>query len=114
MIKGLEDFIEARDKSGNYNASIEDLYKANLLSEDQAKQAKLALNYIYSTLPQTAISLLKMKSDGTTQGAKSMIDTLVYSKLSDNVSLTGLNLEDGPSKTNPDKTGVKRSFLLDV
>ncbi len=93
MISGLQDFIKAKDKSGNYNATVEDLYKAGLLTEDQTYQAKLALNYIYNTLSPTAITLLKMKSDGTAKGAQSLIDSLVYSKLSNKTALTGLDLE---------------------
>lgn len=108
MIKGLEDFIAAKDKSGNYNASVEDLYKANLLNKDQLTQAKYALNYIYNTLPSNAISLLKMKSNGTTQGAKAMVDSLVYSKLSNTLELSGLSLE---SKQTKDTTNMSNPYL---
>ena len=111
MIQGLESFIEARDKSGNYNATIEDLYKAGILNADQASQAKLALNYIYNSLPQTAVSLLKMKSDGTVSGAKAMIDTLVYSKISTKTELNSLSLEAGPSDKTKDDSNKSNPYL---
>jgi hypothetical protein len=41
----------------------------------------MAMAYIYSTLPSTAKSLLKMKSNGDDTGAKALIGLLVNSKL---------------------------------
>ena len=81
LIQGLQDYTQALQKSGRYDASVQDLYEVKLLTETQADQAKLALQYIYSTLPNTAKALLKMKSNGKDSGAEALIGTLVTSKL---------------------------------
>lgn len=125
MIRSLQDFVSAREKSGNYDATVEDLYKANLLTENQAAQAKQALTYIYNTLPQTAVSMLKMKSNGTTQGAQQLIDALVTSKMSNRFEMTSLDLKKGPTSTkdnsdqsNPylqlirEEGGERRNFVI--
>ena len=102
LIQGLQDFVKARSVSDKYDATVEDLYVANLLTEDQAKQAKQALLYIYNMMPNNAMTLLKMKSNGTVEGAKLLIDTLVESKLGNTTKLNQLSLKGGPtsSKTN--------------
>jgi hypothetical protein len=82
LLRGLQEYIKAKEKSGNHRASVDDLYKGNLLSESSAKQAKRALRFIESSLPVTAITLLKMKSDGTAYGAAQLIEDFVTSKLS--------------------------------
>lgn len=81
LMQGLQDYTQALQKSGRYDASVQDLYEVKLLTESQADQAKLALQYIYSTLPNTAKALLKMKSNGKDSGAEALIGTLVTSKL---------------------------------
>lgn len=81
LMQGLQDYTQALQKSGRYDASVQDLYEVKLLTETQADQAKLALQYIYSTLPNTAKALLKMKSNGKDSGAEALIGTLVTSKL---------------------------------
>jgi hypothetical protein len=53
-------------------------------------------------MPNNAMTLLKMKSNGTVEGAKLLIDTLVESKLGNTTKLNQLSLKGGPtsSKTN--------------
>lgn len=114
MIQGLQDYVKAKEKTGKFNASVEDLYKAHLLTENQATQAKWALSYIYRMLPQDAISLLKMKSDGTADGAKYLIDSLVTSKMSNKIDLTSLSLEDGPSSTSDSDSDSKSNPYLQL
>lgn len=97
LIRGLQDFIAAKEKTGNYDATVNDLYSGKIITESQAKQAMAALNYIYQKLPSSAITLLKMKSNGTAEGAKAMIDSLVTSRLSSKMELSGLKLEAGPT-----------------
>lgn len=103
LIQGLEDYTQALQKSGKYNASVQDLYEVKLLTETQADQAELALQYIYSVLPSTAKSLLKMKSNGNDSGAKMLVGTLIASKLKYKNEFTP-NLVGGPSAKSSGKT----------
>ena len=74
---------EVGDDSINQNMSVADYYQAGYLTEDQAQQAQLALNYIWSALPANAKSLLQVKG-GSTEGAEAIVKSLVYSKTSTN------------------------------
>lgn len=118
LIKGLEDLQKAKSSSGNYNATTQDLYELNELNETEANNALLALNYIYNSLPQSAIALLKMKSDGTSKGVQKMIESLVFSKVDTKVEQL-LELKGGPTKTSQSKSekgegDYKDSFLLQL
>ena len=85
ILKGITDYQEALKKSGTYNASVQDLYKAKLLTESQASQVNAAMLYLYQTLPESYRSLLKMKSDGTKKGAQTLIGTLITANLDEKV-----------------------------
>lgn len=104
LLQGLQDYQNALQKSGRYDASIQDLYEVKLLTESQADQAKLALQYIYNTLPTTAKTLLKMKSNGKDSGAEALIGTLITSKLKYKTDFDP-NLVGGPSAKKSGKTG---------
>lgn len=123
LIQGLNDFIKAAQETGQYDASIEDLYKAQIINKTQAQQAQQAIAYIYKTLPQNAKSLLKTRTGGgTDKEALNLISTLVLSKTSEDRSFT-VDLEGGPTK-NPmskdanagskDDTELKTSLPLQV
>lgn len=82
LIDGLQEFMNAQQQSGNYNATVDNLYKGNFLTKNQAMQAQAALNYIYTTLPANAKTLLKTKTqNGTDAEAVQLIQTLINSKL---------------------------------
>ena len=89
LMRNLNRYIKASDSIGSLR--VEDIKDSKLLTEDQLEQAQLALNYIRRALPQTAISLLKMKTDGTSEGANAMLLSLVHSKLSSNTTLEMLD-----------------------
>lgn len=72
---------EINDDSITDNMSVADYYHAGYLTEDQATQAQLALNYIWSALPANAKSLLQVKG-GSTDGAKALMQSLVFAKTS--------------------------------
>lgn len=125
LIQGIDEFIKAKSKTHDRNATLEDLYKAKLIEESQARQAEYAFAYVYHTLPADAIALLKMKSDGTDQGAITLIQSLIFSKLTNNVEMSGLSLESGPSdanseigKSNPylelirEQGGIRKQFSI--
>lgn len=72
---------EIGDSSIASNMSIADYYHSGYLTEDQAQQAQLALNYIWNALPTNAKTLLQVKG-GSHTGAQSLIQSLVFSKTS--------------------------------
>ena len=123
LIQGLNDFIKAAQETGQYDASIEDLYKAQIINKTQAQQAQQAIAYIYKTLPQNAKSLLKTRTQGgTDKEALNLISTLVLSKTSEDRSFT-VDLEGGPTKKSmskdanagsKDDTDLKTSLPLQV
>lgn len=123
LIQGLNDFIKAAQETGQYDASIEDLYKAQIINKTQAQQAQQAIAYIYKTLPQNAKSLLKTRTEGgTDKEALNLISTLVLSKTSEDRSFT-IDLEGGPTKKSmskdanagsKDDTELKTSLPLQV
>lgn len=83
--KGVEYLRKAMSELGDdslaNNMSIEDFYQAGFLTEDQASQAKYALQYIWNALPNNAKSLLQVKG-GSERGAEALIQSLVYAKTS--------------------------------
>ncbi len=124
LIQGLNDFIKAAQETGQYDASIEDLYKAQIINKTQAQQAQQAIAYIYKTLPQNAKSLLKTRTEGgTDKEALNLISTLVLSKTSEDRSSFIVGLEGGPTKKSmskdanagsKDDTELKTSLPLQV
>lgn len=121
LIKGLRDFQEAVARSGGkFDGTINDLYKGKYLTKTQAEQAKKAIQYIYQTMPVNAKTLLKVKSDGSDNGALKLIETLVSSKI-DTQSQFDIELEGGPtadkagkSKSGKDSTDLKTSLPLNI
>lgn len=121
LIKGLQDFQQAVQRSGGkFDGTINDLYKYKYLTKTQAEQAKKAIQYIYQTMPVNAKTLLKVKSDGSDNGALKLIETLVSSKI-DTQSQFDVDLEGGPTadkagknKTGKDDTDLKTSLPLNV
>ena len=94
ILKGLNDFKQAVAQSGNYDATIQDLYSGKLMTKDSAEQAQQALAYIYRSLPNNMKSLLKTRTEGGTDDeALVMIGQLISSKTSPEKSFE-LKLED--------------------
>lgn len=61
--------------------SIDGLYKNKILNTTQANQIELAINYIYSVLPENAKTVLKCKTAGKTdQETRNLLLSLLYSK----------------------------------
>ena len=87
IIEGLKFLQKAAQEVGDDSISdtmsVADYYQAGYLTEEQAQQAQLALNYIWGALPANAQSLLQVKGGGA-KGAQALIQSLVYSKTSTN------------------------------
>lgn len=109
LIQGLNDFIKAAQETGQYDASVEDLYKAQIINKTQAQQAQQALAYIYQTLPTNAKSLLKLKTQGgTDKECVDLISQLVLSKTDTEKSYTA-ELLGGPTKKSMTKDSTASS-----
>lgn len=122
LLQGLESFIKASQESGQYNASVSDLYKGSIITKTQAEQAQQALTWIYKTLPNNAKALLKMRTNGGTDGeAVNLISQLINSTTSSSREFS-LSLEEGPtknsgksnSKDGKDSTDLQTSFPLEI
>ena len=123
LIQGLNDFIKAAQETGQYDASVEDLYKAQIINKTQAQQAQQALNYVYQTLPANAKTLLKTKTkDGTDKQCIDLINQLILSKTDTEKSFTS-ELLGGPTKKSmskdanagsKDSTDMKTSLPLQI
>lgn len=101
--------------------SIDGLYKNEIITKTQAEQAKMAINYIKRQLPQNAISLLKMKSNGTDEGVDILLTMLTSSRLNyttnfktefqENLNTDGTKKEDSLDKS---KINPAIAFQLDM
>ena len=114
LLNGLQSFIKAQQESGNYDATVDNLYKGKLLTKSQAQQAQAALTWIYRTLPANAKTLLKTKTKNQTdKEAIELISTLINSKLSStqNFELT-LNNSDTENENNKNKQNVDLVTLI--
>lgn len=81
--KGVENIQEASEDSNSNGTSTGVIEKIGVMSKDQQQQAKMALQYIYSTLPKNARALLEVKAaeNGVQGGALGLLGTLISSKL---------------------------------
>lgn len=120
IITGLQDFLQqAQQAPQGFNGTIQDLYKYKQLTESQAKQAKMAIEYLYKTMPQNMKTLLKTKTQGgTDKEAVEYIQQLISSKVS-NTSEFNIDSETSSSKKNgsssgKDTTDLKTSLPLNV
>lgn len=123
LMQGLNDFIKAAQETGQYDASIEDLYKAQIINKTQAQQAQQAISYIYQTLPENAKALLKTRTEGgTDKEALGLVSQLVLSKTSEDKQFT-VDLEGDPTKKSmskdvnagsKDSTDMKTSLPLQI
>lgn len=113
ILKGLNDFKQAVAQSGNYDATIQDLYSGKLMTKDSAEQAQQALAYIYRSLPNNMKSLLKTRTEGgTDEEALVMVGQLISSKTSPEKSFelkledTALNHQEKSSKGDKDPHSI--------
>ena len=85
------------------NMSIADYYQAGYLTEDQAQQAQLALQYLWSALPTNAKSLLQVKG-GSPKGAEALLQSIVFAKTSNEIQFKAT-----PKKMTKTGSGSKSS-----
>lgn len=81
--QGIENIQEASENSNSGGTSTGILQKLEVMSKDQQQQAKMALQYVYSTLPKSARALLEVKAaeGGVQGGVLGLLSTFIASKL---------------------------------
>lgn len=81
--QGIENIQEASENSNSGGKSTGILQKLEVMSKDQQQQAKMALQYVYSTLPKSARALLEVKAaeGGVQGGVLGLLSTFIASKL---------------------------------
>lgn len=102
VLSGLKQLQQAAEELGQ-DLSISQLYEANVFNKTQARQAQLALNYLYQTLPTNMQALLFAKA-GSLQGAQDLIKTIVSSKLSSTYKIEFAPKTQGKSSSKSGKT----------
>ena len=60
---------------------MDGIYKTGIKEQSQQIQVKLAIDVLYAGLPENQKTLLKLKSDGTDVGAKSMVAAILMSRI---------------------------------
>lgn len=99
ILKGLQDFKQAcQETHGDFNPTIDNLYKYKIIDKSMAQQMKEAFSYIYKTLPENAKTLLKYKAGGVEGGLEMLIGQLITSQSSDSTEFT-LSIDIPNAKT---------------
>ena len=112
--QGIEYLQKAQDQIGEQgldeNTSVDGLYSLGVMTKDQVNQAKMALNYLYATLPKNAKALLDVKAAETGLGSgKDVIQQLIGSRISvvNTQDLGRTNASTGKkSSSKTEKTGA--------
>lgn len=101
--QGIENIQEASENSNSEGTSTGILQKLEVMSKDQQQQAKMALQYVYSTLPKSARALLEVKAaeGGVQGGVLGLLSTFIASKLD------FTKTEDEQRSKDPSSTGTK-------
>lgn len=123
LMNGLEAYLKAVENNKGEYTSVQDLYKISALTEHQAEQAQLAIQYLYRVLPNNARSFLKLHSGkGTDLGALELIQYFIGSK-SNKTETFSQELVGGPTKelakidtdsNESDESKAKHSFVTNV
>lgn len=82
-IQTLTNAIQTASQNGiKFDGTTQDLYQYKIINKTQKEQADAALKYIYTTLPENAKTLLKMRTNsGTDQDAQKLIATIISSQI---------------------------------
>ena len=115
LITGMQTLINAIQTASQngikFNGTTQDLYQYKIINKTQKEQADAALKYIYTTLPENAKTLLKMRTDsGTAQDAQKLIATIISSQI-DYTNQYDIELKAGKTaqKASKDTSGTKDS-----
>ena len=81
------------------------LYKIGITSEEQIKQAQMAITAILEMLPEQQRTLLKLKSDGTDRGLLATISLLVNKNTTNKFSFTPELQKENTSSSSSSSSG---------
>lgn len=106
--QGIENIQEASENSNSEGKSTGILQKLEVMSKDQQQQAKMALQYVYSTLPKSARALLEVKAaeGGVQGGVLGLLSTFIASKLD------FTKTEDEQRSKDPSSKGTKSTSTV--
>lgn len=105
ITKGIEFLNQLSSQGVDLSGmSMNGVYKNKFGSKEQIQQAKKAINYVYSILPDNAKSLLKIKT-GSKEGAEQMISSFIGGQTSDTKEFSA----DWIIDENGEKPGSKES-----
>ena len=111
-IQTLTKAIQTASQNGiKFDGTTQDLYQYKIINKTQKEQADAALKYIYTTLPENAKTLLKMRTNsGTDQDAQKLIATIISSQI-DYTNQYDIELKAGKTaqKASKDTSGTKDS-----
>ena len=126
LITGMQTLINAIQTASQngikFDGTTQDLYQYKIINKTQKEQADAALKYIYTTLPENAKTLLKMRTNsGTDQDAQKLIATIISSQI-DFTNQYDIELKAGKTvqKASKDTSGTKdaseqeTSFLSNI
>ena len=109
-IQTLTNAIQTASQNGiKFDGTTQDLYQYKIINKTQKEQADAALKYIYTTLPENAKTLLKMRTNsGTDQDAQKLIATIISSQI-DYTNQYDIELKAGKTaqKASKDTSGTK-------
>ena len=115
LITGMQTLINAIQTASQngikFDGTTQDLYQYKIINKTQKEQADAALKYIYTTLPENAKTLLKMRTNsGTDQDAQKLIATIISSQI-DYTNQYDIELKAGKTaqKASKDTSGTKDS-----
>ena len=122
-IQTLTNAIQTASQNGiKFDGTTQDLYQYKIINKTQKEQADAALKYIYTTLPENAKTLLKMRTNsGTDQDAQKLIATIISSQI-DYTNQYDIELKGGKtaqkiskdSNKTKDPTEQETSFLSNI
>lgn len=108
LIQGIDQLKQAMSEG---NQDLEYIYKYKITNKNQQQQIQEVLKYIYKTLPQNVITLLKYKSNGTEEGVFNLLAQFVGSQhgIESSIELDLQKNKDGEIQT---KTSKSSKFEL--
>lgn len=118
QIGGAIELLQVAAQKGGYTkgATVEGLYKAKLITKDQAEALSQALQFLIKALPQNQLAWLKLKSGNANNPEKGALDMLTQILTSKNTEELSLDLDfqenlnpDGTKKSSSDEDKLKLS-----
>lgn len=113
ILTGIKDYEQAlKESSGEFNPSLNNLYKYKIINKNQTEQIQNAFNYIYHTLPENMKTLLKIKARDVEGGMTTLLGQLITSQSNITEEFL-LELDNGGSGKGSTSKGGKAGGISD-